>query len=340
MTDPEHASQLEALNKRIHLFAETDTERFLRLDLESQLNFAELRPQFEFLRSLCARLDSLDFSVLPAAILAEAVTAFDRLETLAQALATFSVVKATEAGRPVTDARNAAAAAFRDKFPAHLKQLTSALAFAQLLAEHSWAEKRRETTAILEERLTKAVTNAQEMTDRLKQLEELAQAAAQKAGITRHAVYFHDEAENHEKSAGAWLSRTAWLAGGIMLLTIVNLGMAFGISAPERASDATYLLIAKLLVFSTLVSATLWCARVYRAHKHNAVVNRHRQHALSSFESFASSTADPEVKNVVLLQATQSIFAPQHSGFGTTEADPAVASPIVELVRSAASPSK
>jgi hypothetical protein len=193
--DAEHESQVDVLRQRLHTFASTETDRFLRLDLEAALNFSELRPQLEFLRSLCQRMLQVDWSQLPTAIVAEAATALERIEGPAAALATFSVVKATESGRPVTDARNSVASAFRDKFPPLLKQLTSALALAQFSAEQKWATERRLSTASLEEQLNNSVLAAKEAAERVQRLEEVAKAAAQKAGITRHAVFFHDEAD-------------------------------------------------------------------------------------------------------------------------------------------------
>lgn len=337
--DAEHKSQLDALKKRIHIYATTDTERFLRRDLEAQLNFVELQSQFEFLRAFCQRLETFDLAPLPSSILAEGVTALDRIDQLAQPLAQFSVVKATEQGRPVTDARNAVANAFREKFPGLLKQLTTLLAFGQFFTKEASIEQRLLSVSGLESQLGETVANAQAISERLKELERTAKDAAQKAGITRHAVFFHEEADAHEANAKDWLRRTALLAAGVVVLAGANLYLALSEPPLESTAAATYLIFAKLLVFTTVVSAALWCARVYRAHKHNAVVNRHRQHALSSFESFAAS-AEPDVRSAVLLQATQSIFAPQHSGFGTTDADPAVSSPIVELVRAATAPQK
>ncbi|MFC1693182.1 hypothetical protein ACFL1R_06730 [Candidatus Latescibacterota bacterium] len=73
--------------------------------------------------------------------------------------------------------------------------------------------------------------------------------------------------------------------------------------------------IAKLVIFSVLYTATLWIGKIYKSQWHNYIVNKHRQNALSSFETFVEATSDEQTKNAVLLQATNSIFSPQNSGF-------------------------
>jgi hypothetical protein len=73
--------------------------------------------------------------------------------------------------------------------------------------------------------------------------------------------------------------------------------------------------------------------RTYRAHRHNYVINKHRQNALQTFRAFSQqANADPATKSAVLLQATQCIFAPQATGYTTQEADSNY-SPIIEIVR-------
>jgi hypothetical protein len=81
-----------------------------------------------------------------------------------------------------------------------------------------------------------------------------------------------------------------------------------------------------------LLSASVWCGKSYRAYRHNAVVNRHRQNALATFEAFAKAASDAETKNAVLLQATQCIFSPQQTGYVSGEPETAMPQ-VLEIVR-------
>ena len=55
--------------------------------------------------------------------------------------------------------------------------------------------------------------------------------------------------------------------------------------------------------------------RVFAAEKHNATNNRHRQTALQTFASFQHATDRPELREAVLLQASQAIFSPLATGY-------------------------
>jgi hypothetical protein len=64
-----------------------------------------------------------------------------------------------------------------------------------------------------------------------------------------------------------------------------------------------------LVVLSVFYFAMVATSRNYRAHQHNWTVNKHRQNASSTFETFVKATTDDQTKNAVLLYAAQAIFA-------------------------------
>src|SRR5207244_10156514 len=140
---------------------------------------------------------------------------------------------------------------------------------------------------------------------------------------------------------GVWFCITVLLALGTGCLAWVNYGRTFALlegTAPGHDPLSTgafvQLAIAKFIIFSILFSAVLWAARIYRAHRHNYVINKHRQNALSTFEAFAKAAGDSETKNAVLLQATQCIFSPQRTGYLAQENDSEGHSSILEIIRS------
>jgi hypothetical protein len=72
---------------------------------------------------------------------------------------------------------------------------------------------------------------------------------------------------------------------------------------------------------------------MYRSQWHNHVVNKHRQNALSTFETFVKAASDEQTKNAVLIQATQCIFSQQPTGFVAHDSDGAPSPQILEIVR-------
>lgn len=171
-------------------------------------------------------------------------------------------------------------------------------------------------------------------------LEQVQRAAAQ-VGVAQHAVHFKAEATEHLKRSRHWL----WATGGLGLATAAFGAWSLYYYATEGLSLSTaqslQLAISKLVVFSILYLAAIWSGRTYRAQWHNYVVNKHRQNALSTFETFVKAAGDDQTKNAVLLQATQSIFLPQSSGFVAGESDGPHSPQILEIIRSVAGvPSK
>ena len=158
--------------------------------------------------------------------------------------------------------------------------------------------------------------------------------SAKAAGIVEHAGIFSKQAEEHQKAAWCWL-------GGMGLFGLITIGAlmwsynrSIGIVATLTTQQAIQFTITKLAVLSVLLAGLVWCGRSYRTQRHNHVVNKHRQNALSTFQVFSQSTADEPTKNAVLLQATQCIFSAQPTGYTTQESDSVPGPQILEIVRS------
>jgi hypothetical protein len=183
------------------------------------------------------------------------------------------------------------------------------------------------------EEAQKLMTQLREMVDsaqkEISDITKKAREVAEEVGIARYAELFQKEADEHKRVAWYWLAAAVVLFLATGALAVVNysktldalIGMASIPSAtptpsPAGTGLAIQLTLAKLIVFSLLFSAVLWASRIYRAHRHNHVVNKHRQNALSTFEVFVkAASADDQTKNAVLLQATQCIFSAQNTGY-------------------------
>jgi hypothetical protein len=182
-----------------------------------------------------------------------------------------------------------------------------------------------------------------------------ARDVAEQVGIAQYASLFQKEANEHKRIAWGWLIGAILLFAATGLLAYLNYSKTLDalISITSAAVPATQtssssqtappatgltiqLTIAKLIVFSLLFSAVLWASRIYRSHRHNYVINKHRQNALSTFEVFVkAASADEQTKNAVLLQATQCIFSAQNTGYlGSPDKDSEGGPQILEIWRS------
>jgi hypothetical protein len=95
------------------------------------------------------------------------------------------------------------------------------------------------------------------------------------------------------------------------------------------------LAISKLIVLSVLYFAIIWGSRNYSAHRHNVVINKHRQNALSTFQAFVNAAEDKATKNAVLLRSTETIFSPNASGYLTKGSEKQSTPQILEIVQNA-----
>ena len=163
--------------------------------------------------------------------------------------------------------------------------------------------------------------------------------------IGGYGTLFAKEAKEHADAAKRWLAVTSVLAALTAVAAVANYRVSVILldefartpTSPVLSFPASLTVqftIAKVILFTIGLSAAYWSARVFRSHRHNSIVNKHRANALSSFQEFVVSTTDPEVKNAVLLQTTSCIYAPQPTGFSSgndTDGDSPLR--ILEIVR-------
>ena len=164
------------------------------------------------------------------------------------------------------------------------------------------------------------------------QLEQDLRSVAAKVGVVHHALHFRNEAIQHDKAARKWL----WVVSGLAVITVVLSGLyiAQALEPTELGTpQAIQLAVAKVLLFSFFFGAVVWAARVYRSHRHNFVVNQHRQNALTSFETFVEAAGDDQTKSAVLIEATRCIFSPQASGYRDSPAADPSTPRIMEIIR-------
>jgi len=80
----------------------------------------------------------------------------------------------------------------------------------------------------------------------------------------------------------------------------------------SRAHNPTYdtiqLAVSKVLVFGVLSFMLYLAARNYLSHKHNAIINRHRQQALQTYQALVDAAAGSGQSDIILTHAASGIF--------------------------------
>jgi hypothetical protein len=165
-----------------------------------------------------------------------------------------------------------------------------------------------------------------------------ARQAVGKLGVGENAKIFSDQSQRLFAASIAWLVATIFVTG-------VSLCVAtyFYFHPLWTGNDVTYtiqIVVAKIIIVSMLISATVWCGKNYRAVAHEAAVNKHRANALATFRTFVEATDEPDVRNAVLLEATRSIFSQAPSGYLDKSDTSGSDTRILEVVRSLSSLAK
>lgn len=163
--------------------------------------------------------------------------------------------------------------------------------------------------------LTQAITKSKEDADSA--LDAIRSVAAEQ-GVSQQAAYFKSEADSQELLADKWLTLTYYFAGAVGTFAVLSLFIyKWDFIKPEGSAELLQLISSKILIFSVLAYMLLLAARNYSTHKHNAVVNRHRQNALLTYRAIVEAAGEKGTEDIVLAHAASCIFAPQETGFSS-----------------------
>ncbi|MBU4566003.1 MAG: hypothetical protein KMY53_15645 [Desulfarculus sp.] len=160
---------------------------------------------------------------------------------------------------------------------------------------------------------------------------------AAEQGVTQQAIYFKEEAKVNEEGAAWWFKLTVGAAIVLFLFASGALASAYILPPPSGLYATVQLTVGKILVFGVLTFALYFCAKNYFSQKHNAVINKHRQNALVTYEAIVKAAADSANTDIILNQAASCIFVPQNTGYSALKVGnvPTTTSPMNFLLKQA-----
>ena len=153
-------------------------------------------------------------------------------------------------------------------------------------------------------------------------LDDVRKAAAE-GGVTQQAIYFQKSAANHDREAHNWQKRTVGVAIGLGVYAFTTLFFhKIPWLTPADSYQTVQIAVSKVLVFSVIAYMLYLCARNMLSHKHNSIIDRHRQNALMTYKAIVEAAGDTPNREVILVQAAACIFAPQVTGYSHDSAPP------------------
>lgn len=151
-----------------------------------------------------------------------------------------------------------------------------------------------------------------------------------KGGVSKHSDIFGSQAEKHKTNAKTWRKNATGLLvlNSIVIISILIIVIWIVSDKPLRIQVGIF----GAALVSLVSYAVVLCVKNYFAEKHNQNVNQHRANCLGTYNTFIDS-ADEERKAAVLIQATNTIFSHQNTGYLKKEGESTNPNPIVEIVR-------
>jgi len=96
-------------------------------------------------------------------------------------------------------------------------------------------------------------------------------------------------------------------------------------------------IISKLLIYSMLIFAIVFCVKNYNAQMHNFVVNTQKSNSFKATLSLLDTARTDDGNDKLLIQATQAIFSHQQSGYSGKDSEPNNPNLITNMIDTAAS---
>lgn len=324
----------ETLIKNLDALLSISSESLVKRDeLGASLNFEEGKPYFERVLKLfrhirSANLEGMSHNALNSinGLVATAINDFKNIKE-------FSIDKYPNNTKAT---RDQFINTIRDRFDEYYSILTPHIAYSIRMGTDFEAleKKAREAAENMLYITGNMIEKQKEIEKQSQEILDSMRKAAGEAGVSQNAIFFSNEAKENLAQADDWLKYTKWMAGITIFFAILATIVFLLLDLKGDFEKSLQLAIAKILIFSVLYYATIWCGKNYRSYMHNFVINKHRQNGLSTFQAFAKATEDETIKNAVLLKATESIFGNTNSGFVHADSDQSSGSQILEIVRS------
>ena len=145
------------------------------------------------------------------------------------------------------------------------------------------------------ESITKELSDTR---DRAQEILEDVRRVAAEQGVSQQAIHFKQESESHAEQSERWKKNTIILAWGLGIYAFLSLfSHKLPWIGPETTIQTIQFVASKILVFVVISYMLFLSARNFMSHKHNAIVNKHRQNALATFQALSRSSAFRKVKS-------------------------------------------
>ena len=306
---PRNEQPLSELNQQIERFSVFEKEKLIKRTEWGSISLEEARTDFDRIYSIVEYLKVLPIELLTVNSVNSIKTEIEAVNNLFDNINNFNI----ESGNPAQQ-RNT----FINQIQSQADSLyTNASPWIPFLAYQKGDVSRNI------ENLTSSVSEAQSMVDDAKinikkkgtEITDIIAKAREASATAGAAVFTEDflkEAESIKDSAHIWLKITSVLAA----ITLIAAGLLWYFS--EAGLDQGQMwqkITTKVVLLGILITATVWCGKIYKALMHQSTVNRHRALSIQTLRAFSAAADDIQIKDAVVLEAARSVFGSVSTGY-------------------------
>jgi hypothetical protein len=314
--DAERQKLNDAATKSLERMQQFDTKTLPRVDiLGTAINFTDAVDPGNRLIDLYRQLPLEVMEQLP-------INFLEQVQSQADAdFNTLNSILQFEPGSPKPD-RDARLQALRNAYDPAFQKLHPFISYS-VRKSTDFGRLEREARSLIQNVTDRAAELQQALEKRKKDADAVLEAVrkvAEEQGVSQQAIYFKNEADKHDIESQKWLRTTIGLTILLAVYAVATLFLhRIPILSPTSAYETTQLAVSKILIFATILFILLLASRNYISHRHNSVVNRHRQNALATYQAIVKAAGAEANRDVVLAKAADCIFTAQPTGFGKSD---------------------
>ncbi len=327
MASNETVRELKEILAKAKTFRE---KKIIRREEWGSLNFDEIEEEVLGILDLCEDLETMDLRLVESGnlqrtkdIIESIVRTLTRMDEFTLAIGGKDTVdeicnrfpKETQQIRSNCMSWMGYLAYRRGDIQGKVKEVESAI--AQLEEERSRQEEERKEERERWERerteeLDKIRKDGAEKDQELERILVAARQAAADIGVGGFTEEFQQEAERAERESRRWL--VAAIIGSLFTVGILITSKWWSSYMIDSNATLWEAIGIKVGVVVLMIYASSWCARMYKAVRHQSTTNRHRALSLKTFNAFSQAASSEETREAILLAAGKCIFEGRSTG--------------------------
>ena len=300
-----------------------------RDELGSELNFADAETDFETAINLFKGLAEIDIMRVPESIIRDLNNEMSTFINSIEQIKSFSSMQGPDVRQSLIDNIT------NNYNNSWFKTISPIVAYCTKAGTDYESLQRQAHEALenIKKEHEQAKQEIEETQKYIMALKEAVQKAAKSVGVTNHTVNFQEAANMFEKSRDKWFWWIIALSIVIMAYSSITFWWCPVVLEEPYLYKFAQAILPRFTGLIVLFYILITCGNNYRAQAHNYIINKNKQNALSTFETFVKATNNEEIRNAVLLQTTKAIFSNPKSGYLKEDGSDDEPTQIIEIVK-------